>query len=323
MKILTECINLNTITNDSIVLDIETTGFSAVNNMITILGYIIYDTNRGNFYFYQYFAESKEDEKLLLMEFISKLNNNHSLLSFNGLRFDIPFIEKRMEYHDINFNLSDYTQIDLYLYLKNNKIFTNVQATTQKKLETFMGLKRPFTMDGKLAVEYYKEYLETKNEDIYQKLSLYNKLDVQYLAELFDIYHQIEKKKTLEISYEDTIFEVIIQCISKIKDKYLIELISNEYIFGYEALDIKNHFRLNAYKENIAIELHTITGLISENKEGVCFNTEDLSRDIHFDSFYNLKRNFCIIKDEERYYIDNIKKILTSIIKQTIENFKV
>lgn len=323
MKILIENINIDAITQEGIILDIETTGFSATNNMITILGYIIYDEDENTFYFYQYFAESLEDERILLMDFINRVKQNHKILTFNGIRFDIPFIEKRLEYHNINFNITENLQIDLYLYLKNNKIFTDIPATNQKQLENYMGLKRPFTMDGKIAVQYYKEYMDTHNAELYQKMSLYNKLDVLYLSELFDIYNSIEKIKTIVINHDGTHFKCIIQNLIKSKDKYNISLISNKQIFKYEVEDIKSHYKMNAYNNAIDIELHTITGLVSETKEGVCFNTEELSLDVFPASIYNLKRNYYILEDEDKHYIENIKLILTSILNKAIESFMI
>ncbi|WP_425539837.1 ribonuclease H-like domain-containing protein [Microaceticoccus formicicus] len=321
MKILVENTDIKTIPHDCIVLDIETTGFSAINNMITILGYIMYDEDEHNFNFHQYFAESIEDEKILLLNLVQSIKESHKILTFNGMRFDIPFIEKRFEYHNIEFSLKDIYQIDLYVYLKNNKIFTDIPATNQKQLELLMGLKRPFKMDGRIAVDHYKEYLRTGNPELYQKMSLYNKLDVLYLAELFVIYYNVENKKTIEINHHDNIYNIIIQTLVKSNDKYTIDLISNKKIFNYEVEDIKTHYKLNAYSKSLTIELHTISGLVSETKEGICFNTEELLLKKTPNSTYNLKKDYMIIEDEDEYYIDNIKEILNSIIKKAIENF--
>ncbi len=76
-------------------LDIETTGLKAYDARITCIGCL--HTRLGLFIF------SNEDENLLLDDFFSFLSrscsddSSLSLVTFNGIKFDMPFIRERLE----------------------------------------------------------------------------------------------------------------------------------------------------------------------------------------------------------------------------------
>lgn len=73
----------------SIFFDIETTGFSPATSTLYMIGcarksgkYICVD---------QFFAENPGEECLILNAFLEVLNQYDTIISFNGVGFDIPF----------------------------------------------------------------------------------------------------------------------------------------------------------------------------------------------------------------------------------------
>ena len=93
-------IKQNTLTNklfdeDCIFFDIETTGFSPATSNIYLIGCL---RKKGDqLIIDQFFAESKEDEKAVLAAFIELLNQYQTIISFNGIGFDIPFIKAKCD----------------------------------------------------------------------------------------------------------------------------------------------------------------------------------------------------------------------------------
>ena len=80
---------------ESIFFDIETTGFSPVNSSVYLIGcarrkgkYICID---------QYFAENPSEEKIIISAFMGLLKQYKTIISFNGVGFDIPFLKAKCD----------------------------------------------------------------------------------------------------------------------------------------------------------------------------------------------------------------------------------
>ena len=78
--------------NNSLFFDIETTGFSAKNSYLYMIGCLYKDTNSDKFIIKQWFLDYFNTEKDMLIEFMSFVKNYTTLISFNGEGFDIPFV---------------------------------------------------------------------------------------------------------------------------------------------------------------------------------------------------------------------------------------
>ena len=74
--------------SDTLIFDIETTGLSKSYSMIYIIGFATIKNN--SLYFTQLFAETKEDEAIVIDTFSKELAKYKRLVTFNGNRFDIP-----------------------------------------------------------------------------------------------------------------------------------------------------------------------------------------------------------------------------------------
>jgi uncharacterized protein YprB with RNaseH-like and TPR domain len=74
-------------------LDIETTGLSPANAELFLIGAASY-THAG-LHIIQYFAEEPGEEKAILEAFSELIRDYDTLITFNGNKFDIPFLEKR------------------------------------------------------------------------------------------------------------------------------------------------------------------------------------------------------------------------------------
>ena len=73
--------------------DIETTGFSPVKAIVYMIGCARRIKNR--IVIDQYFAESVDDEAAVIEAFAGSRSGCSTIISFNGVGFDIPFLENK------------------------------------------------------------------------------------------------------------------------------------------------------------------------------------------------------------------------------------
>ena len=80
--------------------DIETTGFSPVKAIVYMIGCARRIKNR--IVIDQYFAEVPDDEADIIAAFASELKSCDTLISFNGVGFDIPFLRSKYKKYKQN-----------------------------------------------------------------------------------------------------------------------------------------------------------------------------------------------------------------------------
>lgn len=169
--------------------DIETTGFNKVNDIIMLisLGYF----NEDKFITNQYFAEYIEDEINILEEFIDDIKDFDIWCSYNGIAFDEPYILKKVEMHEIEFNCPS-GHIDLYRKIKPYQKQLGLERCNLKSVEKYLGVNRKDRIDGEVTVQLYKQYAYNNNESIRDVIMLHNYEDVLNLPILFKALHEIE-----------------------------------------------------------------------------------------------------------------------------------
>lgn len=221
--------------DNSIVFDIETTGFSRKYSNIYLIGAIYKSsvnptnitTSNSNdsvsVTLIQFFCDSLSDEKECLTNFFD-LIKSHSfsrkikLFSFNGDSFDLPFIKQRAhEYFEDDYvnSIFEYAidSCDIYKKISKLKTILNLDNYKQKTIELFLNINRTDKYTGGELVDVYKSFL--KYPDNYQELidilTQHNYDDVKYLLKIIDIlaYKFILKGQyTLENVSQNTYFDM-------------------------------------------------------------------------------------------------------------------
>lgn len=148
-------------------VDIETTGLSKYTDEITVIG-----ISDGD----QVWVYTKEDgyDKALDL-----LNNFDILVSFNGKKFDIPFIEHQLG------ELDEHIHLDLRYMLYEFGLRGGL-----KNIETQLGIRRNDDLgdiDGREAVRLWKRYKMGDRRSL-DLLKEYNKADVLNLKSILDWY---------------------------------------------------------------------------------------------------------------------------------------
>lgn len=158
-------------------LDIETTGISE-SSVTTVVS--IYQNHRM-----QTFERGKDLEFLF-----DSISPEDILVTYNGKRFDVPFLEREFRYRVKN------PQLDLMNLLHSIGIKGGL-----KKSEVQLGLVRPEEiagMDGRQAPLLWFEYQRTNNLEALEKLIAYNREDTKNL--------EIILEKTIDRLTENRLF---------------------------------------------------------------------------------------------------------------------
>jgi uncharacterized protein YprB with RNaseH-like and TPR domain len=150
-------------------LDIETTGLSFVSDSITVIG--IYLCNSSDSKFLQLVGEQVTRENL-----IGALHNVRSIYTYNGRRFDLPFI-----HNAIGVDLESlYEHCDLMYACWRNNLKGGFKAV-ERQLKISRRLQ---DMDGYKAVQLWKHYTRYGNKKALELLLEYNREDAVNLKKL-------------------------------------------------------------------------------------------------------------------------------------------
>jgi hypothetical protein len=155
---------------DACFFDIETTGLSKERNKVTTVS----------------FYRNGEDKTLVRGDNLTKealqeeVFNSSMFVSFNGKRFDQPFLEH-------NFDLTmNKPHVDLMYVCRQLGLSGGL-----KPIEKELGIARDDVedVDGREAVRLWKKYEKKGDQQALDKLVEYNQYDARNLKTLFDLVH--------------------------------------------------------------------------------------------------------------------------------------
>ncbi|MDO8568342.1 MAG: ribonuclease H-like domain-containing protein [Dehalococcoidales bacterium] len=150
-------------------LDIESTGLYAGYDEITVIG--VYLTRGIENKFVQLVGKDITADSIK-----SALKGASVLYTYNGSRFDLPFIRQRL---DIDLNRL-HTHCDLMYHCWRKNLYGGL-----KSVERQLGIERRlWEVDGYEAVRLWWKYVNNFDEDALKTLLAYNKEDVVNLKAL-------------------------------------------------------------------------------------------------------------------------------------------
>ncbi|HOB16942.1 MAG TPA: ribonuclease H-like domain-containing protein [Defluviitoga sp.] len=170
---------------DFIFLDIETMGL--FTRLIILFGVarIFGDHMSIN----QYLLRDVKEEPAALMGFLSHINKNSVLITFNGQTFDVPYIKERLAYYGMKADLEK-PHFDIYYFSKRKwkEEVPNCKLTTLEKY--LFGIERKDDIPGDLVPEFYDTYMKTQNIGPLIPIIEHNKQDLITLANIFSKLHK-------------------------------------------------------------------------------------------------------------------------------------
>lgn len=162
-------------------MDIETLGLS--NVPIILIG--VAEIKGSKIISSQYFLRDIYEEPAVIEAYLSHLDEDSVHVTFNGKRFDVPFIKSRCLSNRLHANV-DLPHLDLMYFAKNlwKDELPNCQLQTIEK-ELF-GIERECDVPGQYIPDYYKTYLAKKNIGPIVPIIEHNRQDIISLASFLE-----------------------------------------------------------------------------------------------------------------------------------------
>lgn len=165
--------------------DIETTGFSGDHSNLYLIGCVYYEGGRWNLV--QWFADTAESEKEVLLTFFEFLKRFQTVIHFNGDGFDIPYLLKRCQAYSLPCDFAGITSLDIYKKIRPYRNLLGLASMKQKAIEQFLGVEREDIYSGGQLIEVYKDYLETHEQYLLDMLLLHNADDLRGMPGILPI----------------------------------------------------------------------------------------------------------------------------------------
>jgi len=243
-------------TEDAIFFDIETTGFSPVTSSIYLIGClhkcddkIIID---------QFLAENKEDEQEVLAAFLKTLSQFNTIISFNGIGFDIPFLKAKCDKYSLPETFKEFNYIDIFKSISSIKFLLKLENYKQKTIENFLDIPRDDKFSGGELINVYDEYLDSHSEESENFLLLHNFEDVTGMLDLIPILSYI---RILNGSYTIKSTEVLpFTSYDGITGNELIISLKNDYYVPKRVSCQFERFYITMNKDTTKIRIQIFEG---------------------------------------------------------------
>lgn len=170
----------------SCVFDIETTGLDSSRCKVILTAFLV-KTDSG-IKITQFLAENHFEENQVLeasLDFIEREKINY-FITFNGLGFDLPFFNTRLEHNYTDKRINNYN-FDLYRFLtRNTDLKLKIGSMSQKSLESHYGIStsRQDIISGRESIILFDKYSLTGNSTLEKILLTHNREDVLQLYRL-------------------------------------------------------------------------------------------------------------------------------------------
>lgn len=165
-------------TNEAILfLDLETTGLNRERDQIISIGLMTPQEAPTHL-----FVHETEAEKDILIEFLTLCERFNSIYTYQGKRFDYPFLLARMAQHHLD------PAPFLKCQLIDMKKALNPIGDKRQTLEHSLHFTRQSSSTGRDVIKLYRTYLTTQDA-LYQKLILAHQQDeLLSLGHLYQLY---------------------------------------------------------------------------------------------------------------------------------------
>lgn len=164
-------------------LDLETTGLSAVPLFLVGLMY----TSGESLYVDQLFARDYTEERAVLGFTADFLGRFDVLVTFNGVRFDIPFLSERMIYERLEFEPPP-VHVDL-LPIARSVVNDKTPNHKLQTLERYLcKRKRIGDVPGSEIPGAYHDFVRTQDAGVMADVFHHNRLDLLTMLQLVTVF---------------------------------------------------------------------------------------------------------------------------------------
>ncbi len=303
---------------NSCFLDIETLGLNRNKDMIYLVGILYFDKKDEMWNLNQYFSEFIDEEKSMLIELVKAIRDFHTIITYNGNSFDLPYLNHRFHIYNIDFSFSKINSLDLYAIVRKNKQYLNLENYKLKTLERYIGIYREDIYSGRDCIDFYNKYIISQDKSLKEKILQHNYDDLFYMLDLFQILDILKDKKTISITINNEICHLIMEEITSEGDFLIIEGI----------IDNISNYKINYYGENYKFLIHKDNsflfrieykkGLITPAKSCLFIYNKEFSIDILDKSLHSAPNGVILLQVEKKFILPNIKNIIEQLVKSIL-----
>lgn len=171
--------------NKTVFLDIESTGLRP-SRPLFLVGLLLFCD--GQLVLRQYLARHPREEGPLLRDLARELADQQVLITYNGKRFDLPYIEERMACHGVPFSWGKF-HIDLLWQARARYrgVLPDCRLATLE--ENIFSEKRRGDVPGARIPQVYNSFVKKQEPSLMRKILEHNALDLISLYKLLPILH--------------------------------------------------------------------------------------------------------------------------------------
>jgi hypothetical protein len=161
-------------------LDIESTGLRSEYPLF-LIGLLF--VKEDKLVLKQLLARHPAEERGVLQAAVDVVNSFSVLVTYNGKKFDIPYIENRLAIHGMPYRFSHF-HIDLLWYARRHyrDRLPNCRLATLE--EHVLQMKREGDIPGSEIPNVYRRFVKTQNPQMMQGILHHNALDLLSLQKL-------------------------------------------------------------------------------------------------------------------------------------------
>lgn len=189
---------------NDVALDIETTGLDRNKNHVFLISLLARDdanSNAGTLHQF-YITDTDADAEKALLETALAALKDKTIVTFNGDRFDLPFLVARAGHVGASvLDLAAIDSNDLYKYVRKYRAFLDIENTKLKTVERLIGIDRADVISGAEVVKQFKAVQAGTCE--MDEILLHNEEDVIYTAELLRLIPLIDDTRKVCIALSE------------------------------------------------------------------------------------------------------------------------
>jgi len=198
----------------------------------------------------QYFLKSPSEEAAMLLDLSNFITSDNTIVTYNGIGFDIPILRHRYILHKIPVDFSKYRQLDLLKYsraLWRYQLDDRSLKSVEKNILNFN--RTSDEIPGWMAPEIYREYLKTGNMVSILGVFYHNSIDVVSLCALMYSYvNVIARNSDLHDEYQ-----TINYALARLHEKYDLSISIQYFQTTLSQTNLPLSIRISALNELASI----------------------------------------------------------------------
>jgi hypothetical protein len=243
-------------------VDIETSGLSPINDNILIISIAkFFDDKKVKILQ----IISQNDEKEILIEFLTSIIGIYEIYSFNGYEFEEKFINQKLKKYDIYYDLGNINFISIKNILKNYSNFINLKYFSRQAVENHFNIERDRYYDMKLLIKDMKKNSFNASENLIN----HNIDEIHTLLQLYKKIYEFQYSNKAVIN--DTHFYIYNFEISEQLTKLYFK---SDKKYKFSNFFMQNGEKLIIFQNNIQLEIFTKT-LYEQNDSIILYETEN------------------------------------------------